>query len=126
MNKQSPNEFRRDIEMRQRNLVYPDTLRNEIRGWRSLITSKKPLSIVQVVGLLTMYLSVLGMLMLVGTGVLSAVRKASGTSVRLQVLGAYGTFFALIGTVFLLLFLLLRWRVRKVLAGAHKRPRVAK
>ena len=48
MNKRSPNEFRRDIEMRQRNIVYPATLRNETRGWRNLITSKEPLSVLQV------------------------------------------------------------------------------
>jgi hypothetical protein len=59
MTKRSPDEFRRDIEMRQRNIVYPDTLRNEVRGWRSLITSKEPLSVLQIVGLLLLYLSVL-------------------------------------------------------------------
>jgi hypothetical protein len=62
MTKRSPDEFQRDIEMRQRNIVYPDTLRNQIRGWRSLITSKQPLSVLQVVGLLTLYLSALSML----------------------------------------------------------------
>src|SRR5215472_3946719 len=116
MTKRSPSDFQRDIEMRQRNIVYPDTLRNETRGWRSLITSKKPLSALQVIGILAFYLSALSVLSLTGKEVLSEFREASGTSARLQVLGAYVILFALIGAV----FLLLRWRVRKAL-GAYKR-----
>ena len=122
MNKRSPNEFQRDMEMRQRNIVYPDTLRNEIRGWRGLITSKEPLSALQVVGLLTFYLAALTVLFVMGREVLSELRQASGPGVRLQVLGIHVISFVLMGAV----FLLLRWRVRKALGAVHKRPRAAK
>jgi hypothetical protein len=87
--KRSPDEFRRDIDMRQRNLVYPDTLRNEARGWPGLMTSKEPLSIVQVVGMLIMLLglpSVMVKLALTqfhhtpGTGLTRLVAGFGGTS----------------------------------------------
>lgn len=105
-----------------RNIVYPDTLRNEIRGWRGLITSKEPLSALQVLGILAFCLAALSVAFAMGRDALSQLREAQGTGVRLQVLGAYVILLASFGAV----FLLLRWRVRKALAGAHKRPRVAK
>ena len=124
MNKRSPNEFQRDIEMRQRNIVFPDTLLNETRGWRSLITSKEPLSVLQVVGLLVLYLSVLGLLFAAGDVALTQFQNTAGTGVSRVVagFGGYVILVVLCGAV----FLLLRWRVQKALAGAHKRPRVAK
>jgi len=119
MNKRSPNEFQRDIEMRQRNIVYPDTLRNETRGWRSLITSKKPLSVLQVVGLLALYLCMLSMLVFFGELALSQYRNTSGTGVgrAMAGFGGYVIVLVLCGAV----FLLFRWRVRKALVATHKR-----
>jgi len=79
MNKRSSNEWMRDVELSQRNIVFPDTLRNEMKGWRSLITSKKPLSVLQVVALLVLYLSVLSMLFLTGYFAFEIFHKTSGT-----------------------------------------------
>ena len=39
----------RDIEARQRNLVFPDTVQNEARFWRNL--SQRPLSTTEKIGL---------------------------------------------------------------------------
>jgi|SRR5215469_626512 len=124
MTKRSYAELQRDIEARQRNIVYPDTLRNEARGWRNLITSKEPLSILQIVALLALYLSMLSMLVFFGELALSQYRNTSGTGVSRVVagFGGYVIVLVLCGAV----FLLLRWRVRKALARAHKRSPLAK
>ena len=36
MNKPSSNEWMRDVELSQRNVVFPDTVANEARFWRNL------------------------------------------------------------------------------------------
>ncbi|HEX6802136.1 MAG TPA: hypothetical protein VF133_00520 [Terriglobales bacterium] len=48
MNKPSRNEWMRDVELSQRNIVFPDTAANEARFWRTLISGK--LTTVQVIG----------------------------------------------------------------------------
>ena len=45
-------DFEQDIRDRQRNLVYPETLSNEMRGYRALLQSSRPLSSVQKAGLI--------------------------------------------------------------------------
>jgi len=124
MNKRSPNEFLRDIEMRQRNVVYPDTLRNETRGWRNLITSKEPLSVLQVVGLLLLHSAVLSVLFLMGYAAIEQFHSTSG-SVLNRIVAALGPWVIIVflcGAV----FLLLRWRIRRALVGADKRPPLAR
>jgi len=53
----SREEWLRDVNERQRNVVFPDTLKNETRGWRNLIESKQPLSLIQQAGLLVLAVS---------------------------------------------------------------------
>jgi hypothetical protein len=124
MNKQPPHEFQRQIEMRQRNIVYPDTLRNEIRGWRNLIISKEPLSVLQVLAILLLYSSTLSLLFIMGYASFEQFHSTSGSFVNRIVtgFGPWVVVLAFIGAV----FLLLRWRIRKALVGAHKRPPLAK
>lgn len=43
-----------DVASRQRNTVFPDTLMNEARGWASLISSKRKLSLLQFAGVTVM------------------------------------------------------------------------
>jgi hypothetical protein len=121
MKKQSPYEFQRDIEMRQRNIVFPDTLRNETRGWRNLMTSKQPLSVVQLGALSIMFFSLVG---LMGELAYLQFRSTPGNGLSRVVagFGGYVIVLALCGAV----FLLLRWRVRKALAAAQRRPPFAK
>ena len=44
----------RDVDARQRNIVFPDTVTNEARFWRNLYESKGRLTIIQRVGLVVM------------------------------------------------------------------------
>lgn len=52
-------EFLRDVEARQRNIVFPDTLNNETRGWRNLMESRHP-TLIQKLGMLVLLLFVGG------------------------------------------------------------------
>jgi hypothetical protein len=51
-------EWLRDIEERQRNIVFPDTVNNEARFWRNIIEGKQRLTVVQRVGIVIFVLSV--------------------------------------------------------------------
>lgn len=50
-------EWLRDITARQRNIVFPDTLNNETRGWRNLIDGGRP-TLIQKLGILVLLLFV--------------------------------------------------------------------
>ncbi len=56
MRKSGHGEWVKDLRERQRNIVFPDTLRNEARGWRRLMKSKQPLTVVQKVGIGLLFL----------------------------------------------------------------------
>lgn len=122
--KKPSHEPKRDAEMRQRNVVFPDTVLNEARGWRSLMTQKEPLSILQVIGVLVFGLAVLGVLYMVGEEALRQFRETPGTGFVRVVAGFGGSFvlLVLLGAG----FLLLRWRVQKALASARKQPPFSK
>ena len=53
-NTQKREQWLQDIEARQRNLVFPDTVRNEARMWRSL--SQRPLTRTTKIGLVLLAL----------------------------------------------------------------------
>ena len=116
MRKRSHSEFQRDVEMRQRNVVFPDPIRNEARGWRSLITSKEPLSVLQVFGVLVLYASVLGLLFAVGDMALTQFHNTPGTGID-RVVRGFGGYIICLGVI-AAAFLLLRWRVRAALSQA--------
>ena len=105
MNKRSRNEWMRDVELRQRNIVFPDTAANEARFWRNIISGK--LTTVQIIGVIVYAGAVAALTWLTAKEMISIV--------GLLFLGGCGA-----------AFLLLRWRVRKALADAHKRARIAK
>ena len=48
--KQNPEEFEKDVAARQRNIVFPDTVANEARFWRTVIQGKRQLKAFQLVG----------------------------------------------------------------------------
>jgi hypothetical protein len=97
----------REVELRERNTVFPDTALNEARFWRNLVSGKQRVSAAHVVFIVL----VCGVLAVPVWDILKAMTSIFG-----------GLFLAGCGA----LFLLLRWRVRKALAGAQKRPRIAK
>jgi hypothetical protein len=111
MRKSGHEEWVKDLRERQRNIVFPDTLRNEARGWRRLMKSKQPLTVVQKVGI---GLLCLGMGVVFLVPVSDKLRGSAGDPILDRLVGGFGDWivlFAVLGTF----FLLLRWRVRRAL-----------
>jgi hypothetical protein len=52
MGRQNKDEWLRDIDARQRNIVFPDTVQNEGRFWRNIYSGKQSLTLSQWVGIL--------------------------------------------------------------------------
>jgi hypothetical protein len=57
VSRQSKDEWLRDIDARQRNIVFPDTVQNKGRFWRNLYHGKQPLNTAQWAGVILLYLS---------------------------------------------------------------------
>jgi hypothetical protein len=57
VSRQSKDEWLRDIDARQRNIVFPDTVQNKGRFWRNLYHGKEPLNTAQWIGVILLYLS---------------------------------------------------------------------
>ena len=51
MKSRNHQEWREDVDARQRNIAFPDTAANEARFWRNLMASKRHLGLVQWIGL---------------------------------------------------------------------------
>jgi len=56
MNEPSKNDWLRDINSRQRNVVFPDTVQNEGRLWRDIWVGKRSLNFAQWAGVLVLLL----------------------------------------------------------------------
>ena len=113
MKSQSNKDWLHDVEMRQRNIVFPDTMKNEARFWRNLMSSKGHLTATQIIGISLMYLS-----LIVGWVVLAIIQFHATSDPDsgwvMHILHAYGV--SLISAVFIGCgFLMLRWRVRRAL-----------
>jgi hypothetical protein len=57
MRKVSRDEWLRDIDARQRNVIFPDTAQNEARFWRNIISGKRHLTTAQITGIAIMWLA---------------------------------------------------------------------
>jgi hypothetical protein len=110
-------EWQQDILARQRNTVFPDTVQNEGRFWRNLATGKQELTVVQGIGLALMFLALGAVLW--GYAVDRFHYSASG-SVFERLIPVFADW-AIVLVVFVVVFLLLRWRVRRALLSG-KRP----
>ena len=106
MQKKSQAQWMRDLELSQRNIVFPDTASNEARFWKNVISGKTRFSRTQVVGLAIISLAVLWMLWYL-------VQSLAASFYGWLLLVAYG-----------LMFLFLRWRVRKALATIEQGPKI--
>jgi hypothetical protein len=113
-------EWKQDINARQRNIVFPDTAQNEARLWRNLASGKEKLTTVQVIGIA---LIVLTIVTIEWREAVRTFRFASGSTfdrllpvfLNLAIpLGLFGVF-----------LLVLRWRVRRALLSGKgpNRPR---
>jgi|ERR1700674_5795130 len=58
MRRRGREEWQRDIDLRQRNVVFPDTAANETRFWRNIISGQQRLGITQVIGIILLYLAI--------------------------------------------------------------------
>ena len=115
MKRQSNKDWLRDVEMRQRNIVFPDTMKNEARFWRNLMESKGHLTATQIIGISLMYLSLIAGLAVCAV---MAFHAASGGGWLTRAFRAIGV--SLISIFFVGCgFLLLRWRVRKALSSSR-------
>src|SRR5438309_3346126 len=109
-NNHKRDQWLQDIEARQRNVVFPETVRNEGRFWRNLM-EKGHLTATQIIGISLMYVSLLGGWLALALMQFRAARGSGRLARSLHVFGVP------IITAFLLGFgfLFLRWRVRKAL-----------
>jgi hypothetical protein len=62
MGKHGKDDWLRDIDARQRNLVFPDTVQNEGRFWRNRWSGKESLTFSQWIGILLMLATMVGCL----------------------------------------------------------------
>jgi hypothetical protein len=114
-------EWQQDINARQRNIAFPDAAQDEGRLWRNLVNGNQKLTIVQAIGAALIFLTI------VGISWREAVRTftfaTSGSTLdrlvaTLERLGSHVTF--ALGLL-AIIFLFLRWRVRRVLLS-ERRP----
>ena len=56
MSKDAKNDWLRDIDSRQRNAVFPDTVQNEGRFWRNIWSGKTSLNLAQWAGVVILFL----------------------------------------------------------------------
>ena len=114
-------EWEQDVRARQQNVVFPDTVRNEGNLWRNLMSGRQKLTLMRGVGVALMYLTLIALLW-----GYAAIEFRSGTSGSLfeRLLATAAGFVAPLA-LFAVLFLILRWRVRRALLSGKPadRPR---
>jgi len=113
-------EWEQDINARQRNVVFPDTVQNEGRLWRNLLNRGQKLTLVQGIGIAMLFLLCAGILL---SDAYSRFRYASSGSISERLVAAFGWWVIIFG-LFGLFFLLLRWRVRRALLSEQRRDRL--
>ncbi len=107
----SRKEWLKDVNERQRNLVFPDTLRNEMRFWRNLGSGAGRLTKAQAIGVALLFAAPLGVIV---SEAARRYRYAGPGSVFDRLAGAFGysvLFLLFLGAV----FLLIGWRARRAL-----------
>jgi hypothetical protein len=112
-------EWLQDINARQRNTVFPDTVENEGRFWRNLASGKQKLTIAQIIGIALMLLTVGAILW---SDAAWKIRFAASGSIFDRLVPVV-TDWAIILAVFVVFFLVLRWRVRRALLSGKRRDR---
>src|SRR5579863_1360231 len=102
-------EWREDVDASQRNVIFPDTVRNEGRLWRNLRDGKQKLTIVQGIGVAVVFLSVITVFWMKEE---STFRSGASGSVYNRLVPVFVDLGIVLG-VLIVGFLLLRWRVRR-------------
>ncbi|MCU1301144.1 MAG: hypothetical protein JWQ87_1428 [Candidatus Sulfotelmatobacter sp.] len=112
-------EWEQDVRARQQNLVFPDTIQNEGRFWRNLASGKQKITIVQVVGIALFFLTV-GVIF--WSDAVEKFRYAASGSTFDRLVPVFLNW-GIILVLFVVFFLLLRWRVRRALLSGRRRDR---
>ena len=100
-------EWLRDIDARQRNVLFPDTAQNEARFWRNLYEGKQRVTGFQTVGLTIMVVLVIGLVIAI---TLSWGHRGSSWG---STIFSGSLDWILAGSVIGLFLLLMRWGLRK-------------
>jgi hypothetical protein len=99
MTHKNQSEWEQDVAQRQRNVVFPDTATNEARFWRNMMSGKRKLSRMQLLGIAVMALTFLaGVMGLIST----QLRTAEGTLVQ-RIMESMGTWIVLLAILALIL-----------------------
>lgn len=95
LNEGEKERWHRDVDDRQRNIVFPDTAANESRFWRNLISGRRKLSVTQIIGIAIMYLT----LAAVVYDLVSTQLRASDAQGNLweRIVGNFGVWIAVVG-----------------------------
>ncbi len=95
-------EWLRDVDARQRNIVFPDTVQNEARFWRNLYRGKQFLTVPQVIGLLLLLILFAGPPIAITVGMW---RETQGVWWQ-KIIALYGGWLLFVGVIggFLMIF----------------------
>ena len=107
-------EWLHDVRESQRNVVFPDTVRNGGRFWLNLVGSKRRLTLGQSIGLGLTLLPCLGV---VCGGVYWKLKNSTEGSILERLMPDLGVWIILL-VLFGAIFMVLRWRVRRALLAA--------
>lgn len=111
-------EWLRDLDARQRNVVFPDTAENEARLWRNIISGKGRLSPVQIIGISLVCLTLAAV---VYSYISDQLRFTDiQGSLWERVLGTFGDWFILFGAAAVLLLII--WAIRFCLRLSKTNP----
>ena len=91
-----PEQWQQDVSARQRNTVFPDTVQNEARLWRNLKSGKQKLTIVQVIGIATMFLT---LVVILWSEAADRFRFATSGSTFDRLVAAFGMWAILVRTI---------------------------
>jgi hypothetical protein len=87
--KQSREEWQRDLDAAQRNIVFPDTASNEARFWRNAMSGRRPLTWPQVFGFALIFLMMAYVFTSIGLDVLRTPSRLIGYLIPVVVVGIF-------------------------------------
>lgn len=115
MRKNSRDEWLQELNARQRNIVFPDTVNNETEMWRRL--GEKPMSPIQKIGLGLMAIFVFGLALVVFA------LGAEGNSLHNRILAAF-RFWGPVAIIGILIFgplmAILAWATKRALRNSRR------
>ena len=117
-------EWQRDINARQRNVVVPDTAQNDGRLWRNLARGKQKLTIVQIIGAALIFLTLAGISWREAVRTFTFGTSGSTFDRFVATLASLGSAVAIPLGLLGIIFLVLRWRVRRALLSEGRPNRI--